>query len=490
LTITAPLRIVYGTKLKNTMEPTTTAKKYIPNPQLPRQRGSRQAPDERATNFNEVAQGLSAEEAAREATRCLNCKNPPCTAACPVNIKIPEFIACLRDGDAGGAVSKIMETSLLPAICGRVCPQENHCEGACVLGKKFKPVAIGLLERYAADTARKAGKLKAPATAPETGKKAAVVGSGPSSVSAAAELRRAGHKVTVYEALHDFGGVLRYGIPTFRLPREIISQEIANVKAMGVDFVADVLIGSTLTIEDLLKAYDAVYIGSGAGLPTMPGIPGENLVGVCSANEFLTRINLMHAYKPEADTPLNVGKKVVVLGGGNSAMDAARCAKRLGPESVTLAYRRSRDEMPARAEEVENAEEEGVKMEFLLAPVEFIGDEKSNLKKIKFQRMALGEPDASGRRKPVPVAGSEFEMDCDTAIIAIGQRPNPIIQKTTGGLSTGRHGVIVVDDSGKTSLDKVYSGGDSIRGGATVLLAMKDGKRAAAAINKFLAEKK
>ena len=472
------------------MEPTTNQKKYIPNPQLPRQRGSRQNPQERATNFNEVAQGMSTQEVALEATRCLNCKNAPCSAACPVSIRIPEFIACLRDSDAGGAVSKIMETSLLPAICGRVCPQETHCEGACVLGKKFQPVAIGLLERYSADTARKAGALKPPKTAPETGLKIAVIGSGPSSISAAAELRRSGHTVVIYEALHAFGGVLRYGIPTFRLPREIIDREIETIKAMGVEFVADVLIGSTLTIDDLLETFNAVYIGSGAGLPTMPGIPGENLVGVSSANEFLTRINLMHAYKPEADTPLHIGKKVVVLGGGNSAMDAARCAVRLGPDSVTLAYRRSREEMPARHEEAENAEEEGVKMEFLLAPLAFIGDEKSALKKIRFQRMALGEPDASGRRKPVPIAGSEFELECDTAIIAIGQRPNPIIQKTTGGLATGRHGVIIADDSGKTNLDKVYAGGDSIRGGATVLLAMKDGKRAAAAINKYLAEKK
>ncbi|MFA5161630.1 MAG: NADPH-dependent glutamate synthase [Elusimicrobiales bacterium] len=460
--------------------------KHIPNPSLPKQRGARQSPLERVKNFDQVAAGLSAEEAALESNRCLNCKNAPCSAACPVNIKIPEFIACLRVGDAGAAASKIMESSLLPAVCGRVCPQENHCEGACVLKEKFGPVSIGLLERYAADTARAAGALKPPQIAPESGFSVAVIGSGPASLTAAAELRRAGHKVTVYEALHKFGGVLSYGIPPFRLPREVIASEVETVRRMGVEFVADALIGGALTIAELRQRFDAVFVGSGAGLPTMPGIPGENLAGVMSANEFLTRLNLMGAYKPGADTPVDAGEHVVVLGGGNSAMDAARCALRLGPKSVTLAYRRSRLEMPARAEEAENAEEEGVRFEFLAAPLEFIGDEKGRLRRIRFTRMELGAPDGSGRSRPQPVAGSEFDMEADTAIIAIGQKPNPIIKRTTPELQTGRSGAIAVDEAGQTSVPGVFAGGDISRGGATALLAMKDGKRAAAAINKYL----
>lgn len=462
----------------------------MPNPSLPRQTGKRQTPQERTKNFDEVASGMSKEEAMLEASRCLNCKNPQCQAACPVNVKIPEFIQLLLKEDLKGAASKIMETSLLPSICGRVCPQENHCEGHCVLKAKFGPVAVGLLERYTADAARQAGLLEAPKPQTETGFKAACIGSGPSSLSCAAELRRAGHKVTVFEALHDFGGVLRYGIPSFRLPRQVITNEIQTVKDMGVEFQEDVLIGAALSIEDLLKDFDAVYIGSGAGLPTMAGIPGENAVGVYSANEFLTRINLMHAYKfPAVDTPVKIGKHVIVLGGGNSAMDAARSAMRLGPESVTIVYRRSRAEMPARHEEAENAEEEGIKFSFLTVQKEIITDENGHVKALKCLRAELGEPDAKGRRKPVIVEGSDFIIPADTIIVAIGQKPNPIIPKTTEGLKMTDRGTVELAENGKTSIEGVYAGGDISRGGATVLLAMKDGITAAGQINDYLKTK-
>lgn len=462
----------------------------MPNPSLPRQTGKRQTPQERTKNFDEVASGMSKEEAMLEASRCLNCKNPQCQAACPVNVKIPEFIQFLLKDDLKGAASKIMETSLLPSICGRVCPQENHCEGHCVLKAKFGSVAVGLLERYTADAARKAGLLEAPKPETETGFKVACIGSGPSSLSCAAELRRAGHKVTVFEALHDFGGVLRYGIPSFRLPRQVITNEIQTVKDMGVDFQEDVLIGAALSIEDLLKDFDAVYIGSGAGLPTMAGIPGENAVGVYSANEFLTRINLMNAYKfPAVDTPVKIGKHVIVLGGGNSAMDAARSAMRLGPESVTVVYRRSRAEMPARHEEAENAEEEGIKFSFLTVQKEIITDENGHVKALKCLRAELGEPDAKGRRKPVIVEGSDFIIPADTIIVAIGQKPNPIIPKTTKGLKMTDRGTVELAANGATSIEGVYAGGDISRGGATVLLAMKDGITAAGQINDYLKTK-
>lgn len=459
-----------------------------PNPALPRQHGQRQAPEVRKKNFEEVAQGMTLEQALQEASRCLGCKNAKCSAACPVNIKIPEFIAEIKAGNPAGAVSKIMESSLLPAICGRVCPQETYCEKACVIAQKFGPVAIGLLERFAADYARDTGAVKPPVCAPETGFRLACVGSGPSSLSVAAELKRMGHDVTVFEALHELGGVLVYGIPSFRLPRKVVRAEVENLRKMGVEFLTDVLVGSTITVDELLKDYDAVYIGSGAGLPTMMNVPGENLVGVYSANEFLTRVNLMNAHKfPEVDTPAFVGKHVIVVGGGNSAMDAARCSMRMGPESVTVLYRRSREEMPARAEEVENAMEEGVKFEFLAAPVELEGDKSGRLHKVKCIRMELGEPDASGRRRPVPKKGSEFYLEADSLITAVGQSPNPIIQKTTPGLATLKWGTLQVTEKGLTSRERIYAGGDVIRGGATVLLAMKDGKTAAAAINEYLA---
>jgi len=459
----------------------------MPNPSAPRNNGRQQNANVRKHNFEEVAHTFTKEEACAEAQRCLHCKNARCQASCPVGVQIPDFIAHIKEGDIGAAVSKIMETSLLPAICGRVCPQEKHCEGNCVLKEKFGSVNIGMLERYAADTARKEGLLKAPQTAPKTGKKVACIGSGPSSIAAAAELARAGHEVTVFEALHAFGGVLRYGIPSFRLPREVIDHEIATIKEMGVKFVPDVLIGATETVKELLKDFDAVYVGSGAGLPTLTGIPGESAVGVYSANEFLTRINLMQAYKfPQTDTPIKIGQHVIVLGAGNSAMDAARAAMRLGPQTVTVCYRRSAAEMPARAAEVEHAKEEGVTFEFLLTPKEVLMDETGHVKGLKFTRNELGEPDAKGRRRPVEIAGSEFVKEADTVIVAIGQRPNPIIAKTTPELKTTERGVLELNAEGKTSIPGVYAGGDIIRGGATVLLAMKDGIEAAKRICAYL----
>ena len=462
----------------------------MPNPSAPRNNGFQQTPDVRKHNFEEVAHTFTDEQARAEAARCLHCKNARCQASCPVGVQIPDFIAYVREGNIGAAVSKIMETSLLPAICGRVCPQEKHCEGNCVLKEKFGAVNIGMLERYTADTARKQGLLKAPQTAPKTGKKVACIGSGPSSIAAAAELARAGHEVTVFEALHAFGGVLRYGIPSFRLPREVIDHEIETVKAMGVKFVSDVLVGATQTVKELLAQFDAVYVGSGAGLPIMTGIPGENGVGVYSANEFLTRINLMQAYKfPQTDTPIKIGQHVIVLGAGNSAMDAARSAMRLGPQSVSVCYRRSAAEMPARAAEVEHAKEEGVEFEFLLTPKEILTDENGRVKGIKFTRNELGAPDEKGRRRPVEIPGSDFVKEADTVIVAIGQRPNPVIAKTTPDLKTTPRGVVELDEQGKTSIPGVYAGGDIIRGGATVLLAMKDGIEAAKRIDAYLGEK-
>ncbi|MDR0735206.1 MAG: NADPH-dependent glutamate synthase [Elusimicrobiota bacterium] len=459
----------------------------MPNPSLPRRHGKRQSPRERIKNFDEVSQGLSKEEALLEADRCLNCKNPKCEAACPVNVKIPAFIELLLKDDLKGAASKIMETSLLPAVCGRVCPQENYCQGACVLKEKFGPVSIGLLERYVASAARKAGLLTPPKPSHETGLKIACIGSGPSSLSCAAELRRAGHAVVIFEALHDYGGVLRYGIPSFRLPRAVITAEVETVKEMGVKFINDTLAGPSLGIEELLKEYDAVYIGSGAGLPTMADIAGENALGVYSANEFLTRVNLMEAYNfPRAATPVRVGKNVIVLGGGNSAMDAARCAARLGPQSVRVVYRRSRNEMPAREEEVENAIEEGVIFDFLTIQKEILTDENGRVKGLKCLKARLGEPDEKGRRKPVIMEGSDFIIPADTIIVAIGQKPNPVIPRSTPALKMTEHGTIAQDENGATSIAGVFCGGDIARGGATVLLAMKDGIASAHRINKYL----
>ena len=462
----------------------------MPNPSAPRQNGHQQDPAVRKNNFEEVAHTFTQEEALLEADRCLNCPTHPCQNACPVGVHIPAFIAKVKAGDIGAAASEIMQTSLLPAICGRVCPQEHHCEGHCVLKAKFGAVNIGGLERFVADTARAQGQLTAPTPAAATGKKVVCIGSGPSSLACAAELRRAGHEVVVMEALHAYGGVLRYGIPSFRLPREVINKEVETLAEMGVEFKTDILVGATITLKELLQEYDAVYIGSGAGLPMMLGIPGENAVGVYSANEFLTRVNLMQAYKfPQTDTPIRVGKQVIVLGGGNSAMDAARCAMRLAPQRVTIAYRRSREEMPARVAEVEHAQEEGVQFEYLVTPKEIVQDESGHVTGVRFTRNELGAPDEKGRRRPLEIPGSDFVMPADNVIVAIGQRPNPTITKTTPDLKTTERGVISLNEKGETSLPGVFAGGDIIRGGATVLLAMNDGIVAAGKIKEYLENK-
>ncbi len=461
-----------------------------PTPSIKRNEGRHQPPSERIKNFEEVALGFNFEEALTEAARCLNCKTKPCELACPVNIKIPEFVELLYNEKITEAVSKIYETSLFPAICGRVCPQENYCEKACVLKDRFGSVSIGRLERFVADYARKNGIIKLPECEKDNGFKIACIGSGPASLAVAAELRKRGYDITIFEALHHFGGVLRYGIPSFRLPREIIDFEIENLKKMGVKFMKNVLIGKSISIEELMKDFDAIFIGTGAGLPTPLNLPGENLIGVYSSNEFLTRVNLMDAGKfPQSDTPYYLGKKVVVVGGGNTAMDAARCAKRLGPEEVTVIYRRTRNEMPARAEEIENAMEEGIKFEFLTAPVGLEGDEKGYLKRVKCIRMELGEPDESGRRRPREIKGSEFYIEADSIIVAIGQSPNPLIQQTTKELGTNKWNCLIVDENQKTTIEGIYAGGDVVRGGATVLLAMKDGKNAARAIDEYLKNK-
>ena len=441
-----------------------------------------QSPEERVTNYSEVALGYDADTAVKEAARCLNCKNKPCVSGCPVGIRIPDFIAAIREQDFEKAYSIIREDSALPAVCGRVCPQESQCEGKCVRGIKGESVAIGRLERFAADWARE--KAQVPAR-PEKklGRRVAVVGSGPAGLSCAGTLLRAGCDVTIFEALHEAGGVLIYGIPEFRLPKAIVKAEIDSLQAMGADIRLNTIVGRTLTVDEILEeGYDAVFIGSGAGLPKFMNIPGENLNGVFSANEFLTRINLMKAYKITSHTPLYRGQRVAVVGGGNVAMDAARCARRLGAE-VTVVYRRTRNELPARAEEVEHAMEEGIVFKFLTNPLSIEGDEKQHVTSMTCQRMELGEPDASGRRRPVPVPGSEETIPVDAVIMALGTSPNPLIRDTTKGLDTERWGgIIVKGPSGLTSRDKVYAGGDAVTGAATVILAMGAGKDAAGAI--------
>ncbi|MFQ7291763.1 MAG: NADPH-dependent glutamate synthase [Monoglobales bacterium] len=447
-----------------------------------------QCPNVRNKNFLEVTTGYTEEMAIDEAKRCLNCKHKPCMQGCPVSVKIPEFIAFVAEGKFEEAYQKIKETNALPAICGRVCPQEKQCESKCVRGIKNEPVAIGRLERFVADYHMNhvEDKIEVPK---QNGKKVAVVGSGPSGLTVAGDLAKKGYAVTIYEAFHTAGGVLMYGIPEFRLPKDIVQKEISNLKAMGVDIETNVVIGKTLTVDELLEdmGFDAVYIGSGAGLPHFMGIDGESLNGVYSANEFLTRINLMKGYKfPDYDTPVYVGKKVAVLGGGNVAMDAARSAKRLGAEDVYIVYRRGREELPARAEEVFHAEEEGIEFKLLQNPTKILGNEDGWVKGMEIIKMELGEPDESGRRRPVPIEGSEEVIDVDTVVVAIGQTPNPLIRKTTKGLETNRRGCIVADDTGKTSKDHVYAGGDVVTGAATVILAMGAGKAAAEAIDNEL----
>jgi glutamate synthase (NADPH/NADH) small chain len=454
-----------------------------------------QDPAKRIGNVDEVATGYSQTRARLEAMRCLQCKNEPCIDGCPVQIRIKDFIAAVADGDFKSALSIIKENSLLPAVCGRVCPQEVQCQQKCTLGLKYKDatkaVSIGRLERFVADNG---DNESTPEVAPDTAMKVAVIGSGPGGIVAASDTRRAGHDVTVFEAFHKLGGVMVYGIPEFRLPKSIVQQEIEVLTKMGVKFVYNFIVGKTRTVKQLMSedGFDAVYIGVGAGLPRFMGVPGESLIGVYSANEYLTRANLMKAYQfgRGVDTPIAVSKKVAVIGGGNVAMDSARIAVRLGAEKVYLVYRRSEKEMPARIEEVHHAKEEGVEFHLLQNPKRIIGDDDSRVKAIECLRYQLGEPDESGRCRPVPIDGSEFQIEVDTVIVAIGNIANPLLRQSTPGLKFNKWGNIVVDENCKTSLEGVYAGGDIVLGAATVILAMGQGRIAAAAINEYLAEKK
>jgi len=458
---------------------------------IPRHAMPAQTPEARVGNFSEVALGYTAATAMEEAQRCLQCEKPLCVAGCPVEIDIPAFIDLIRQGDFKGAVAKIKETNTLPAICGRVCPQEDQCEVVCVLEKKFTPVAIGRLERFVADVEREQGTSEMPHCAASSGHKVAIIGCGPAGLACAADLAKLGHQVTIFEALHKTGGVLVYGIPEFRLPKSIVDFEVDNLKRMGVEIRTGYVVGKTATVEELFheQGYDAVFFGTGAGLPSFLGVPGENYIGVVSANEFLTRVNLMKAYDfPNYDTPVRVGKRVAVVGSGNVAMDCLRCAKRLGAEHVICVYRRTRNESPARKEELEHAEEEFIDFRWLSAPLEIYGNDEGFVTGMKIQRMELGEPDASGRRRPVPVAGSEYDIEVDTVIVAIGQSPNPLATRATPGLELNRHGCIVVDEATmmSKSLPGVFAGGDIVTGAATVILAMGAGKVAARGIHDWL----
>jgi glutamate synthase (NADPH) small chain len=447
----------------------------------------KQSPEARTQNFNEVALGYPVETAIEEARRCLQCKKPKCLTKCPVEIQIPGFIKCVAKKDFQGGIKIIKQKNLLPAVCGRVCPQEEQCEGACILGKKGGQIAIGRLERFLADWEVSQGEPDIPEMSPPSGKKVAIVGGGPAGLTVAGDLVRMGHKITVFEALHKLGGVLIYGIPEFRLPKAIVSREVEYLKRLGVETVTDFVVGKTRTMESILDEFDAVFVGAGAGLPWFMNIPGENLNGVYSANEYLTRMNLMKGFLfPRHSTPIKQHKNVVVVGGGNVAMDCARTALRLGAKS-TIVYRRSREELPARLEEVENAEEEGVIFNLLTLPIRYNGDENGWVKEVQCLRMQLGEPDASGRRTPIPVDGSEFTIHVDAVICAIGNSPNPLIPATTSGLNVGKKGNIIADEeTGKTSLDRVWAGGDVVTGAATVILAMGAGRKAATSMQEYL----
>ena len=455
---------------------------------VPRQKMPEQEAKVRARNFNEVPFGYAPDLAQMEAGRCLQCKKPKCIEGCPVEIEIPSFIKLISEGDFGGAARKLKERNSLPAVCGRVCPQEDQCEKLCIVGKKDDPVAIGRLERFAADWERNNGKVTLPEKAPSTGKKVAVVGSGPAGLTLAGDLILKGHAVTIFEALHKAGGVLIYGIPEFRLPKDIVQSEVDYLIRLGVKLEANCVVGKLDTIDELLQEYDAVFLGLGAGLPQFMGIPGENLSGVYSANEYLTRSNLMKAYLfPQYDTPIARGKNVAVFGAGNVAMDSARTALRLGAETVRIVYRRSRDEMPARIEEIHHAEEEGVQFYLLTAPTQLIGNDNGWVTGMECLQMELGEPDESGRRRPVPKKGSEFKLECDMAVIAIGAGPNPLLTTTTPGLELNKRGYIVADpETGKTKKPGVWAGGDIVTGSATVILAMGAGRKAANSMHDYL----
>jgi glutamate synthase (NADPH) small chain len=456
---------------------------------VPRQPMPEQAPEVRRRNFKEVPIGYTPETGMLEAQRCLQCKKPSCVDGCPVQVDIPGFINLIKEGNFTLAARRLWQKNSLPAVCGRVCPQEIQCEGNCIVGKKGQPVAIGNLERFAADYERVHGKGELPPKAPPTGKKVAVVGSGPSGLTVAGDLIAKGHEVTVLEAFHKPGGVLVYGIPEFRLPKEIVFSEVAFMERLGVKLECNSVVGRTVTLDELFEqGYDAIYIGVGAGLPTFMNIPGENLIGVLSANEYLTRANLMKAYRfPEYDTPIVKGKNVVVLGAGNVAMDSARTAMRLGADNVKIVYRRSKEEMPARKAEVHHAEEEGIEFFLLTAPTRFLGDEKGRITGMECLKMELGEPDQSGRRRPIPVKGSEFKMDCDLVIVAVGAGANPLLTQSTPELTLNKRGYIVADpETGKTTKRGVWAGGDIVTGSATVILAMGAGRKAADSMHNYL----
>lgn len=448
----------------------------------------KQEPFERIRNFDEVALGYTEELALEEASRCLKCKKPTCRAGCPVGIKIPEFIQCIAEGKFEAGIKKIKETNALPAVCGRVCPQEEQCEHSCILGKKGGAIAIGRLERFLADWEAASGRIEKPAMAALNGMKIAIVGSGPAGITVANDLALLGYEITMFEALHEAGGVLTYGIPEFRLPKAIVKREVEYVKSLGVKLYLDFIVGKTRTIDSIMAEFDAVFVGAGAGLPWFMNIPGENLNGVYSANEYLTRCNLMKAYRfPAHDTPMKRPARVAVFGGGNVAMDSARTALRLGADESHIVYRRSKQELPARLEEAENAEEEGVIFDYLTLPVRLIGNEQGWLTEIECIKMELGEPDASGRRSPVPVKGSEFRMKADAVICAIGNSPNPLIPMTTPGLKVGKKGNIEADEeTGKTSRDRIWAGGDVVTGAATVISAMGAGRKAAKSMHDAL----